>query len=219
MAFVDEQVGRVLEALDASGCRDNTIVVLTADNGYHVGEKDCLQKWHLWDESTRVPLFIRVPGARQKQAACAHPVSLIDVYPTLADLCNLPPQPNEHGSKIPLGGHSLRPLLENPENGTWTGPSAVLTGIRDGTESPHFSVRSRRYRYTLCGNGEEELYDHQPDPHEWTNLAGHSQYLEVQQQLRADMMEVFRATRIPEGFTPNRAVGNRGGDPAREGEG
>ena len=84
-AFLDDQVGKILEALDAGGYWDNTIVVLTGDNGYHVGEKDLIQKWHLWNESTRVPLFIHVPNGTGNGLTCDHPVSHIDIYPTLVD--------------------------------------------------------------------------------------------------------------------------------------
>lgn len=125
---------------------------------------------------------------------------MIDLYPTLVDLCGLPPHPNQNGSGIRLAGHSLRPLLENPEIDLWDGPPAALTGIRDGRENPHFSVRSSRYRYTLCGSGEEELYDHAADPHEWTNLAGDPDYAETKSRFREEMMKIFRETRIPEGF-------------------
>ncbi|MCF6283970.1 MAG: sulfatase [Candidatus Hydrogenedentes bacterium] len=200
MAFADAQVGKLLTALDASEYRDNTIVVLTADNGYHVGEKDCIQKWHLWDESTRVPLFIHVPDSRGNGRTCDQPVSLIDLYPTLADLCGLPDHPNKGRSNRPLEGHSLRALLENPESDTWNGPAVALMGIRDSKENPHFSVRSKRYRYTRCGNGEEELYDHDKDPHEWTNLAGNPTHAETKKQLREEMMQILRSTKVPNGF-------------------
>lgn len=191
MAFVDDEAGKVLEALDASPYRENTIIVLTGDNGYHVGEKDCIQKWHLWDESTRVPLFVHVPGGRGNGRTCEHPVSLIDLYPTLVDLCGLPKEPNKGRSDTPLDGHSLRPLLEHPKRGKWSGPSMAFMAIRDDKEPPHFSVRSRRYRYTLCGNGEEELYDHKNDPHEWTNLAGDTKYERTKTRLRKELMSIL----------------------------
>ena len=114
MAFADDQVGKVLAALDESPYRDNTIVVLIGDNGYHLGEKDFIQKWQLWEESTHVPLFIRAPGAAAGKI-CKRPTSLIDLYPTLIDLCGLPKSPNAGKSEAPLGGHSLRPLLKNPD--------------------------------------------------------------------------------------------------------
>ena len=214
MTFADDQVGRVLDALEASPYRDNTIVVVTGDNGYHVGEKDCIQKWHLWDESTRVPLFIHVPHGQGNGGTCARPVSLIDVYPTLVDLTGLPAEPNQGHSGKRLEGHSLVPLLKNPERGEWNGPSVALTGIRDGEFSaaaddphaPHFSVRSERFRYTLCGNGEEELYDHAEDPNEWTNLADDPKYAKTKQHLREELTAILRATGGPEGFAPRDGV-------------
>jgi len=207
-AFVDDQIGKVLDALDKSGYGDNTIVVLTGDNGYHVGEKDCIQKWHLWEESTRVPLLVHVPGAGGNGRSCDHPVSLIDMYPTLVDLCGLSGDPNKGRSNNPLGGYSLRPFLENPERKDWDGPSVALMAIRDNKASPHFSVRSRRYRYTLCGNGQEELYDHKKDPHEWANLAGNSGYEKTRMQLRKELMSILSKTTIPENFMPGKAGGD-----------
>ncbi len=204
MAFVDDQIGKVLDALEASPYRDKTIVVLTGDNGYHVGEKNCIQKWHLWDESTRVPLFVYLPGGRGNGRSCSHPVSLIDVYPTLTDLCGLPEHPNKGRSDIRLEGHSLRPFLESPQREEWNGPSVALMGIRDGNANPHFSVRSRRYRYTLCGNAEEELYDHENDPNEWTNLADRLEHGETKKGLREELMAILRATRTPKGFGEDR---------------
>lgn len=205
-AFVDDQIGKVLAALDSSPYRKNTIVVLTGDNGYHVGEKDCIQKWHLWDESTRVPLFIHAPGAEGNGKTCDHPVSLIDMYPTLLDLCGLPKDPNKGRSNTPLDGHSLRPLLHNPKSEEWHGPAVALMGIRDGEANPHFSVRSSRYRYTLCGNGEEELYDHKEDPNEWTNLASNPEHATTKKQLREELMTILRTTKMPEGSKPNKAL-------------
>jgi arylsulfatase A-like enzyme len=191
MAFVDDQIGRVLDALENSAHSDNTVVVLTADNGYHVGEKDCIQKWHLWDESTRVPLFIHAPGFKGQGQTCDHPVSLIDLYPTLNDLCSLSPEPNKGRSDKPLAGYSLRTFMEDPKREDWDGPTVAFMGIRDDKERPHFSVRSRRYRYTLCGNGQEELYDHKNDPHEWTNLAGNTEYEDVKKKLGKELTSIL----------------------------
>lgn len=203
MTFVDDQIGKILDALEASPYSDNTVIVLTGDNGYHVGEKDCIQKWHLWDESTRVPLFIHAPGSHRSGRTCDHPVSLIDMYPTLLALCDLPKEPNKGLSNIPLEGHSLQSLLKDPRRKEWSGSSVAFMGIRDGKEAPHFSVRSSRYRYTLCGNGEEELYDHEEDLNEWTNLAGNPEHATTKKQLRQELMTILRDTRIPEGFKPN----------------
>ncbi|MDA0745351.1 MAG: sulfatase [bacterium] len=201
LAFVDDQIGKLLDTLDASPYGDNTIVVLTSDNGYHVGEKDCIQKWHLWDESTRIPLLVHVPGCSGNGQTCAHPVSHVDLYPTLVDLCGLPSQPHK-GNELALDGHSLRPLLSDPNASDEVGPSVALMAIRDGQEPPHFSVCSRQYRYTLCANGEEELYDHDVDPHEWTNLAGSETHVDIRKVLREKLMAMLCESKVPEGYNP-----------------
>lgn len=211
VAFVDDQIGKVVDALEASPYSDNTIIVLTSDHGYHVGEKDVIQKWHLWDESTRVPLFIHVPGAQSNGQTTSHPVSLLDLYPTLIDLCDLPKSPNN----IQLDGHSLTPFLKDPSGESWSGPSVTLMAVDDsgnnilkapGEERDenqlHFSVRSERYRYTLTANGDEELYDHKNDPHEWTNLARMDEMTETKKHLKGEMINIFRASNFPKGFDP-----------------
>jgi len=193
IALADDQVGRILDALERGPNRDTTIVVLTGDNGYHIGEKDCIQKWHLCEESTRVPLIVRLPGGPAKASVCDQPVSHIDVYPTLVDLCGLPARPH---AAAPLDGHSLRGLLADPEHGRWTGPPVALSAISDSdNRGAHYSVRSRRYRYTLCANGEEELYDHQSDPNEWNNRAGDPAMAQVKADLRSELEKILKASR------------------------
>lgn len=201
VAFVDDQIGKLLNALESSPYADNTVVVLTSDNGYHLGEKDCIQKWHLWDESTRIPLLVHVPGAEGMGKDCPHPVSHIDLYPTLIELCGLSPQPHR-GQEYALDGHSLVPFLQNPENACWEGPDVALIAVRDAQAPPHFSVRSAQYRYTLCANGEEELYDHIADPHEWTNLAGCAEQAKAKDQLRHQLVALLAASNIPKDYPP-----------------
>lgn len=196
VAFADDQLGKLMAAMDANGLWDNTIVIMTSDNGYHLGEKNIIQKWHLWNESTRVPLFISIPQNVGKGAVCTHPVSLIDIFPTLLDLCALPVNPNKGFSNLPLNGYSLYPFLSDPKAGKWDGPSVALMGIKDETQPPHFSVVSDRYRYTLCGNGEEELYDHLKDPNEWTNLSKNPKYEMISIQLRQELKEIIDSTRL-----------------------
>ena len=178
VAFVDDQIGQLMQALETSPNGGNTMVILTSDNGYHVGEKDCIQKWHLWDESTRIPLLIHVPGSDGNGQVFQSPVSHIDLYPTLIDCCDLPPQPHG-GQEMALDGHSLRPFLKDPDDSDWMGSPVSLMAIRDGKATPHFSVCSSQYRYTRCVNGEEELYDHNQDPHEWTNLADNEAFASI----------------------------------------
>ena len=161
----DALVGRVLDALDRSPYADNTVVVFWSDHGYHFGEKHHFAKDTLWERSSRVPLAIAAPGVTTPNSASKRPVSLLNLYPTLVDLCGLPERPD-------LEGVSLRPLLEDPDR-EWERP-AVMTFGRG-----NHAVRSERYRYIRYADGDEELYDHRTDPEEWTNLAGDASYAEV----------------------------------------
>ena len=142
--------------------------------------------------------MIQVPGAKTGGKTSQHPVSLLDLYPTLADLCGLPSEPHLPLGGPTLGGFSLRPFLEDPSSNSWEGPPVCLTAIRDADEDPHFSVCSDRYRYTFCANGEEELYDHLDDPNEWTNLAGDPDYEDIARQLRTEMKKILEKS----GYTP-----------------
>jgi arylsulfatase A-like enzyme len=158
-AFADAQIGRLLDALDASPRGPQTIIVLWSDHGYQLGEKQCWEKFTLWEKATRVPFIIVAPGVAPAGRRCARPVSLLDLYPTLLELCGLPAPATK------LEGTSLVPLLRDPA-AAWTRP-AVMT-YKPGNHA----VRTERWRYIRYANGDEELYDHQTDPREWTNLAG-----------------------------------------------
>lgn len=186
IAFVDEQVGRVVDAVDGGPLADNTIIVVVSDHGYHMGEKDYLFKDSPWEESTRIPFVVRAPGVTVPGGVSDRPVSLIDLYPTLKDLCGLEGDTWKNEKGRPLDGHSLRPLLEQPDSGEWDGPEGVLTMVYAGDTArdpadplqQHWSLRTRRWRYILYNDGLEELYDHDADPREWVNLAarpGHEQ--------------------------------------------
>ncbi|MDG2359558.1 MAG: sulfatase [Planctomycetaceae bacterium] len=155
VSFVDHQVGRVLDALDASTHAENTIIVLWSDHGWALGEKQRWAKRGLWEAETRVPLIVAAPGIKGERR-CEQPAGLIDIYPTLADLCGLEKPPH-------LEGRSLVRQLEdvNAER-----PPVITTFF----ENNH-SVRSTRWRYIRYSTGDEELYDHNADPHEWHNLA------------------------------------------------
>ena len=198
VSFVDDQVGVILDAVEASPARDNTIVILTSDHGFHMGDKEFLYKQSLWDGATRVPLIVAGVEDMPEGAVCHHPVSLVDIYPTLIDLCDLPEAPNQFGNGYTLEGHSLRPFLMNPESGRWTGPDAAITALpgkdhmhlnqHDGTWYPHFSIRTKDWRYTLCASGEEELYDFRNDPHEWHNLANDPKHTKTKSELREKLI-------------------------------
>jgi arylsulfatase A-like enzyme len=169
ITFADAEVGRLVEALDTSEYADNTIVVLWGDHGWHLGEKLHWRKFSLWEEADRAPLLMIAPGVTKPNGRCPRTVSFMDIYPTLADLCELPV--GEH-----LSGKSLRPLLENPQ-APWERPAITTHGRNN------HAVRSERYRYIRYSDGTEELYDHENDPMEWTNLAGNTEMAAVKQEL------------------------------------
>jgi len=168
-SFVDSQVGRVLEALDKSGETDNTIIVLWSDHGWHLGEKLITGKNTLWDRSTRVPLIFAGPGIHTNQK-CQQPAELLDIYPTLVDLCGLP-------AKSGLEGDSLLPQLRNAK--AKRDRPAITTH-----NAGNHGVRSINWRYIRYADGSEELYDMQNDPHEWHNLAADPQYQNERDALR-----------------------------------
>jgi arylsulfatase A-like enzyme len=176
VSFVDEQVGALVDALDASPYASNTVVILTSDHGYEWGEKEALSKNTLWENSTRVPLVIRVPGLESNaNRQVTAPVGLIDLYPTVRDLCGLTADTKKNPQGADLDGHSLRPFLEDPENGQWDGPSVALSEVSgnnsDDEASKNFAVRSENWRYIRYESGAEELYNLAVDPYEFTNLA------------------------------------------------
>ena len=168
--FVDYCVGKLLDALDQSDYADSTVIMLWSDHGFHIGEKMHWEKRSLWEESTRVPLIISSPDFATAGSKSSRTVGLIDLYPTLIDLCGLP-------GKSGLEGRSLVPLLENP-NMEWNYPALT-------TQMPgNHAVRTEHWRYIRYANGDEELYDHRADRHEFNNLAGNSQYKPVIERLK-----------------------------------
>lgn len=169
ITFSDTQVGRLLDALDKSEHRENTIVALWSDHGYHLGEKWHWHKQALWYRATHVPFMMVVPGLTRADARCEEPVSLVDLYPTLVDLAGL-------SAKAGLDGESLKPQLENPAAGRQR--PALSTYLRG-----NHAVSGRRYRYIRYLDGSEELYDRRQDPHEWVNLAGRPEHAGAKQEL------------------------------------
>lgn len=175
VSFADSCVGRVLDALDASGQADNTIVVLCGDHGWHLGEKERWAKRSLWERSTKVPMIVSVPGLKHNVRS-DQPVSLIDLYPTLIDLCRLKPNPKHEG-------HRLTPLLHDPQ-ADWSHMAITTFG-------PHnHAVRSRYWRYIRYGDGSEELYDHRRDDNEWRNVASDPQNAKVLAEHRRHLPKV-----------------------------
>jgi len=162
-SFVDSQVARVLDALEKSGQAENTIIILWSDHGFHLGEKEITGKNTLWEESTRVPLIFAGPGISKNQD-CTQPAELLDMYPTLMDLCGIE-KPDF------LEGHSLIPQLKDA-NAVREFP-AITTHNHD-----NHSVRSVRYRYISYADGSGEFYDLKTDPNEWTNLIDKPEFAE-----------------------------------------
>ena len=170
VSCLDDQVGQLLKALERLKLSDNTIVVLLSDHGFLLGEHGQWQKQLLFDESARVPLMIYAPSARGNGTNCARPVELLDVYPTLKELCGLPNPPQK------LEGRSLLPLLTNPRAASDAAAYCQVTRSRGkGQRLMGYSARTERWRYTewgIAGKEGIELYDHYSDPREFHNLAG-----------------------------------------------
>ncbi|MFO7908389.1 MAG: sulfatase, partial [Pirellulaceae bacterium] len=160
-SFVDAQIGRILEVLDETGLAENTIVVIWGDHGYHLGEKGITGKNTLWERSTRVPLVFAGPGITPAQR-CTRPAELLDLYPTLVELCGLPPRSD-------IEGLSLVPQLRD------AAAPRKRPAVTSHNQGNH-AVRSERWRYIRYADGSEELYDMRNDPREWINLAGKSKF-------------------------------------------
>ncbi|MEO1529866.1 MAG: sulfatase [Planctomycetota bacterium] len=169
ITYADTQLGRLLDALDGSAMRDNTIIVLWGDHGWHLGEKQHWRKFALWEEATRAPLMWVVPGVTPKGKRCTRTVDFMSVYPTLCDVAGL--ETPDH-----CDGESIATLLRNPE-AAWEKPALTTHGHR------RHAVRSESFRYIRYDDGSEELYDEKADPYEWKNLAADPKYAQVKAEL------------------------------------
>jgi arylsulfatase A-like enzyme len=181
ITFFDAQLGRVLEALDASPLAGSTIIVLWSDHGMHFGEKQNWEKFTLWERSTRVPLVIAAPGVTRGGSRVTSPASLIDLYPTLCELSGLPVPPQ-------CEGESLVPQLRDSAARRVT---PAITTQTQGKQSGH-AVRDTRWRYIRYFDGFEELYDHERDPDEFANVAGDAKFVAEKERLRG-WLEKIRA--------------------------
>ena len=193
ISFADAQVGRLHGALDAAGLRDNTIVVLFSDHGYHLGAHGLWQKGDLFEGSVRVPLIVAVPAragaAYARGTATASLAELVDLYPTLVELAGL---------QVPaqVAGTSLVPVLENPA-ATVRRSAYTVARSRAGQDRPQWdypqvlgeSVRTERYRYTEWAGGimGVELYDYRTDPDELTNVAAMPGHRSARARLAAEL--------------------------------
>jgi len=195
--FMDAQVGKVLDAVERLKLDKNTIVVFASDHGYHLGDHGLWQKMSLWEASARVPLIIYDPRSKGKGRVSRRTVELMDLHPTLAELCGLQAPAN-------LDGKSLRPLLRDPR-ARWERPAytQVTRGGGAGPNAPRRvmgrTVRTERWRYTEWADGERgaQLYDMEGDPLERHNLAADPKHVDTVARMR----DLLRAP-IPSTSTP-----------------
>lgn len=182
--FLDAQVGKLLDALKRTGQEERTTVVFWSDHGYGLGEHGQWMKQTVFEHAARTPLLMAGAGVKARGRACGRTVELLDLYPTLADLCGLKDVPAN------LHGKSIRPLLENPK-AAWDRP-AVTQVHRNQVRG--YSLRTERYRYSMWDHGREgeELYDYQSDPREMKNLAQTSG-LRAELQTRLEKIVAARA--------------------------
>ena len=189
ISFVDAQVGRILDNLEANGLDKNTIVVFTSDHGYHLGEHGHWQKNTLFENATRIPLIISAPNSVNKGVSSNSPVELIDLYPTLMDLTNI--KKPRH-----VVGKSLQPIMKDVNTSV---RESALTRWRKG-----YSIKTKRFRLTKWGkNGElgYELYDHKSDKKELINLASNEDYIEIMDSLKLVIEQrIAEASIKPEGL-------------------
>lgn len=184
IAYADMNVGRVLDALEKSQYKDNTIIVVWGDHGWNLGEKETWRKFNLWEESTRAPLILVAPDVTEPGKVCNAPVDFLTIYPTLCELAGLPIP--EH-----VEGKSIVPLLKDPK-AKWDG--VAVTTYR----YMNHSVRTDQWRYTRYDDGSEELYDHSKDEYEWNNLASQPQYDSLKKELAKHFPVRNKVSPIPE---------------------
>jgi len=195
VAFADEQVGIVLDALNNSKFAENTIVVLTSDHGWQMGQKQYLFKNSPWENSEHIPFVVKASGVKGGSKV-EQPVSLIDIYPTLTDVCGLEGDNIKNESGFSIGGFSLKPFLENLNLKEWEGPEGALTAIATDVvdyelTAQTFAYRTKDYRFILYPNGQEELYDLKNDPNEWNNQATDIKYAETETKLREQVLKMI----------------------------
>ena len=186
ITFCDAMLGRLLDSLEKSPHAQDTVVVFTSDHGWYLGEKQMWHKGKLWEEGTHIPLTIYAPGLTKYDSVSHQPVSLVDLYPTLCDLSHL--KKPDH-----LDGESLLPILKDP---TIVREKPAITAMGGG-DKVSYAARDARWRYIRYADGSEELYDHDNDPHEWTNLASQPDTAEVRAKLAAAFPTEFKSAHRP----------------------
>ncbi|MBL9182248.1 MAG: sulfatase [Verrucomicrobiaceae bacterium] len=186
VAFCDAMLGQVLDAVEKGPNAKNTIIVFTSDHGWYLGEKQMWHKGKLWEEATHIPLTIVAPNVTKPETSTNQPAALIDLYPTLCDLTGV--KAPEH-----LDGTSLKPLLSDPA-ATRDKPAITTSS---GGKNASYSARDARWRYIRYADGSEELYDHDADPHEWTNLASAPEHAAIKSSLAAHFPTEFKSAQRP----------------------
>ena len=174
VSFLDDQVGRLLDGLDASPRKDKTIIVWWTDHGWHLGEKEHWRKFALWEDAARTSFAIAAPGVTQPGSVCDAPVDYTNLYSTLTELTGLP-------TPAHVKAASLMPLLKDPK-APWDHVSICTHG------RGNHAVKDARYRYIRYADGGEELYDNATDPREWTNLAGSADHAAIKARLAAHLI-------------------------------
>ena len=220
ISFVDDLVGKILNGLEKNNFSKNTIVILTSDHGWQMGQKNYLYKNSPWEESTKIPLIIKIPGSMP--SVVLEPVSLIDIFPTIIEMCNLKFETNKKANRRKvnsLDGNSLLELIKKPSSKRWAGSSGALTmlgvginkttagiGVNKNKSAPwhieieqqlddslikkqNYTLRNRDFRYILYKDGNEELYDHQIDTHEWNNLSENHDYRKIKKKMKRDLLK------------------------------
>ena len=174
-AQTDAQLGQLLDVLDQLALWDETIVMFVGDHGYHLGERNWWNKNTLFERSCRAPCLMAVPGI--KPGTCRSLIEFVDIYPTLAELCELP---------VPaqVTGQSFASVLQNPSR---PHRDAAMTYVERGPNAHGFSLRTDRWRYTEWSDGEIELYDHDHDPEETVDV--HASFPDVTRGLGRRLAE------------------------------
>ncbi len=198
ISYLDGQIGRVLDAYEASPHKESTIICLWGDHGWHLGEKEHWRKFALWEEATRAPFIWVVPGVTTPGGVCQRPVDFMSIYPTLCDLT---------GIETPgwVEGNNIKTLLANPGM-TWDHVAVTTFG-----QNNH-AVRTERWRYIHYADGGEELYDHNNDEYEWTNVANQPEYI----AFKAELAKHLPSVNVAELKSPGKSKVNDEGDRNRK---
>ena len=208
ISYMDTQVGKVLDKLDALGLTENTIIVLWGDHGWHLGDHNLWCKHTNFEQATRTPLIIAAPGI--KATTSNSPSEFVDVFPTICDLA---------GVNIPetLDGKSLKPLMNKSAKSVkeYSISQYPRSGTKSETERQGYasskvmgySLRDKRYRYTIWMTNDfrssqpfnadlivgTELYDYDKDPNETVNVVDDASYKSVTKDLKAKMLNFFKS--------------------------